>query len=64
MFEKNFGIGRIFAMEGSRSVLVEVVLFQVRSTKTRLELSIHQVRPVIESNYQWGSYGILVLFTI
>ena len=46
MFERGFEIGRIFAMEGSRPVLVEVVLFQVMSTKTRLEPSMAKNPPV------------------
>ena len=46
LFESSFEIGRIFAMEGSRQVLVEGVLFQSTSTKTYLEPSMAKIRPV------------------
>ena len=46
LFERSFEIGRIFAMGGSRPVLVEVVLFLVRSTRTRLEPSMAKILPV------------------
>ena len=46
LFERSFETGRIFAMEGSRPVLVEVVLFLVRSTRTRLEPSMAKILPV------------------
>ena len=46
LFDRSFEIGRIFAMKGSRPVLVELVLFQVRSTKTRLEPSMTKILPV------------------
>ena len=37
LFERSFETVRIFVMGGSRWVLVKVVLFEIRSTKTRLE---------------------------
>ena len=43
LFERNFEIGRIFAMEGSRPVLVNVVLLQIVSTKTLLEPSMAKI---------------------
>ena len=45
LFERSFETGRIFAMEGSRPVLVEVMLFQGRSTKTCLEPFMAKIRP-------------------
>ena len=46
LLERSFETGIIFAMEGSRLVLVKVVLFQIRSTKTVLEPSMANILPV------------------
>ena len=46
LIERSFEIGRIFAIEGSRRVLVEVVLFQTTSTKTLLEPSMAKNLPI------------------
>jgi len=46
LFERSFEIGRIFAMEGSRLVLVEVERKGSPSTKTCLEPSMAKIRPV------------------
>ena len=46
LFERSFEIGRIFAMEGSKRVLVEAAPFLSTSTKTNLEPSMAKIRPV------------------
>ena len=46
LFEKSFETERIFAMEGSRRVLVKLVLFQTRSTKIRLKLFMAKISPI------------------
>ena len=46
LFERSFETGQIFAMEGSRLVLVEVDRKGASSTKTRLEPSMAKICPV------------------
>ena len=46
LFKRSFETGQIFAMEGSRRVLVEGAPFLSTSTKTKLEPSMAKIRPV------------------
>ena len=46
LFERSFEIGTIFAMEGSRRVLVDLTKNSTTSTKTGLEPSMAKILPV------------------
>ena len=46
LFERNFETGRIFAMEGSKQVLVDLIWNSTTSTKTGLEPSIGKILQV------------------
>ena len=48
LFERSFETGRMIAMKCSRLVFIEVVLLQIRSTKTHLEPSIAKFIPVLK----------------
>ena len=62
LFERSFETGQIFVMKGSRRILVKLVLFQTRSTKTCLGLFMAKICPVSKLLSNNGYQGFLLRY--